>query len=600
MPRVRVSRLVWSIVFVIFSRTAYSVDGPYEQPSSASSSYAQPWPPSTTCPSCGEPSHPAFSERILCGLGRCPVAKFDGKCNACHNPIKRGEHNIANVNGNWFHKACAVKIMHPRFYSTKEILQRALSYTTEFTFRSVMEQFITGQGHFILSCAPGAGKTTIASMIAQAVGADQTINIMFNKHNVLDAIAKGIYQSYTYHALSCMALMRYLHAEVSTYADLDDEGFTLNEDAYLLHAIMWTLLPPSTENSERDLVGTETRANVASGLYALFHRTVNTAVNLGMHRCLGLTVRACRPPGCNAYNSTERSVCPRCLQEFDFEPAIGEKGKTAWHKLFEEFNLFADLAEYWDAKRFTTAQVNEIQNAAANNDVYSWMDDYLLYLTMKVFAAANHWFWFGSLGEGLPARVHYINDYNKREYVKLGCLMFSQMPYFVVKLQLMLTPFAVSLIIVEEFQDLTPLFLEMVKLVHRNACACRRRNSPMPRIMALGDQKQAINYFQGAFTDALSALMLSFSMTMIVIKVTKRLSKMVVKACNALMTDSPEDFATSANELELLEASPDAIEGLWIDAGCTMRSIAWLIKDYTVFFFAKDQHGGAAMEDDAT
>ena len=97
---------LWSIVFVIFSRTAYSVDGPYEQPSSASSSYAQPWPPSTTCPSCGEPSHPAFSERILCGLGRCPVAKFDGKCNACHNPIKRGEHNIANVNGNWFHKAC--------------------------------------------------------------------------------------------------------------------------------------------------------------------------------------------------------------------------------------------------------------------------------------------------------------------------------------------------------------------------------------------------------------------------------------------------------------------------------------------------------------
>ena len=39
----------------------------------------------------------------------------------------------------------------------------------------------------------------------------------------------------------------------AAHADLDDEGFTLNEDAYLLHAIMWTLLPPSTENSEHKL-----------------------------------------------------------------------------------------------------------------------------------------------------------------------------------------------------------------------------------------------------------------------------------------------------------------------------------------------------------
>mmetsp|Transcript_79464 Transcript_79464/g.157988 ORF Transcript_79464/g.157988 Transcript_79464/m.157988 type:complete len:96 (-) Transcript_79464:2291-2578(-) len=75
--------------------------------------------------------------------------------------------------------------------------------------------------------------------------------------------------------------------------------------------------------------------------------------------------------------------------------------------------------------------------------------------------------------------------------------MFSQMPYFAVRQRLFLVPFSIQLIICEEFQDLTLLFLQMVKLVLTNACAHRRRHMPYPRILALGDPKQSITYFQG-------------------------------------------------------------------------------------------------------
>ena len=244
------------------------------------------------CPICSEPAHPRFSNTMLCGLGRCPVAKYGGKCMACFQKIIKGVDHIAMANGHWFHKPCAVDILHPRYLSVPDLVARALSYTTDYTFRRVITSFLEGQGHYILACAPGAGKTTIAAMLAKAIGPSQTINIMFNKHNAIDAIAKGIHLSFTYHSLACSALLRYLRQEVSAYAELGEEGFSMNEDSQLLNAILWTLHPPPiAANVKRDLVGQETRTSVASARYALFSTVINTAINLGMQCCVGITVR---------------------------------------------------------------------------------------------------------------------------------------------------------------------------------------------------------------------------------------------------------------------------------------------------------------------
>ena len=243
------------------------------------------------CPVCNEPEHPRYSATVLCGLGHCPVAKWPGKCPACREDVVQWVDNIANANGVWFHKKCAVSVLHPFFYSPEELLERARALTSDVPFLNLMEAFFRGSGNYILSCSPGAGKTTVASMIAKATGVEQTINLMFNKHNMVDAIAKGICQSYTYHSLACQALLRYLRTEVATYKNLGENTFTLAEDDHVVNAIAWTLFPPTDEaDQKRNLKSDETRTSIASGMYALFINTASRAINLAMHNCFGLPV----------------------------------------------------------------------------------------------------------------------------------------------------------------------------------------------------------------------------------------------------------------------------------------------------------------------
>ena len=183
--------------------------------------------------------------------------------------------------------------------------------------------------------------------------------------------------------------------------------------------------------------------------------------------------------------------------------------------------------------------------------------------------------------------VHYLDNHGKVEYLKLGTLMFSQMPYFAVSQRLNLIPFAVQLIIIEEFQDLTPLFLEMAKLVLSNACSHRRRNAPYPRILALGDPKQAITYFQGSMLDAQSSLITTFAMTCLMLWVSRRLSKAVARACNRLINKHPEVFRDNDGVVPQLLYSEDAPEGLHIESGETMRSCAYLFENSKAHFLLR-------------
>ena len=70
-----------------------------------------------------------------------------------------------------------------------------------------------------------------------------------------------------------------------------DEQFEITSDEHLIDAIMWTLHPPLEQKCKRDLTGEETVNSVASGMWVLFHDFVKTAINLGMHNCMGITVR---------------------------------------------------------------------------------------------------------------------------------------------------------------------------------------------------------------------------------------------------------------------------------------------------------------------
>ena len=137
-------------------------------------------------------------------------------------------------------------------------------------------------------------------MIAATINVKQVINLMYNKHNMMDAVAKGISYSYTYHSLACSAMMRYLRLEVATYANMGEDTFRLSDDSLMVKAIMWTLFPPTNaEQRGRNLRGDESATKIASGMYTMFTDVVLVGINLGMHNCLGIHVRPpaiCPPP----------------------------------------------------------------------------------------------------------------------------------------------------------------------------------------------------------------------------------------------------------------------------------------------------------------
>ena len=198
---------------------------------------------------------------------------------------------MALANNYWFHKHCAVHILHPTFRASAEILERAGKLTSDTTFLGIMQQFFTGTGHALMECAPGAGKTTVAAMSAAAVGVQQVVNIMFNKHNMLDALAKGIPFSYTYHSLACTAILRYLRTHV-TYAQLgDDERFSMVDDALYLNALMWTLWPPpDPQHRQSDLRAGVSVNEIGSAKWVFFRDVLIQTFHLGLHNCLGLPV----------------------------------------------------------------------------------------------------------------------------------------------------------------------------------------------------------------------------------------------------------------------------------------------------------------------
>ena len=141
-----------------------------------------------------------------------------------------------------------------------------------------------------------------------------------------------------------------------------------------------------------------------------------------------------------------------------------------------------------------------------------------------------------------------------------------------------------QLIIVEEFQDLTPLFLEVLKLVLANACHHRRRNAPYPRILALGDMNQNITYFQGSYLHATTAIISAYSVMKLTMRLTKRLSKAVAGAANDLLQAHLQVFTSGDGQVELLKTSPDALDGFYIESGATMASVLYLIHNTSVFF----------------
>ena len=78
------------------------------------------------------------------------------------------------------------------------------------------------------------------------------------------------------------------------YANLGEETFTLTDDEEVIHAVMWSLYPPPDGyHLLRALNADESRTSVASGIFVLFSDAVTSAVMLGMHNCLGLTVLCC-------------------------------------------------------------------------------------------------------------------------------------------------------------------------------------------------------------------------------------------------------------------------------------------------------------------
>ena len=60
---------------------------------------------------------------------------------------------IAHVNCGWFHKSCAVKLKHPTFLGSTDLIKKAFELTTDQFFRSALTSFFSGSGHFAIDCA---------------------------------------------------------------------------------------------------------------------------------------------------------------------------------------------------------------------------------------------------------------------------------------------------------------------------------------------------------------------------------------------------------------------------------------------------------------
>jgi superfamily I DNA/RNA helicase len=123
-------------------------------------------------------------------------------------------------------------------------------------------------------------------------------------------------------------------------------------------------------------------------------------------------------------------------------------------------------------------------------------------------------------------------------------------------------------LLIDEMQDLTPLYLCLITGMLGSMMRRKRRNMPAPILITSGDQAQLIMRFNGAMQDAEQELMDRFMPIRIFLLEVKRCPKIVMNKANALMESQGDTFRSNIDDqVPFMIAHPKAIEGTFFIEG---------------------------------
>jgi len=500
------------------------------------------------CVVCGQ-WHVVLPDGMECPniRARC-VARRPSSCQlpSCRQPFVVGQTPIAPAgNGQWCHVACCVVYEIAKFNATDttgllgKVDQFAIDQTEAALFRERLS--LPSATVVVISGVPGSGKSSHAARFTLLCSPDAVAAFVYNHASAVDLVGKGVTNAKTFHSVAIGAIrdtMRSFTAHASDkgafgdrvdidYPEIIDESDEVNVQIshVKVHAMLNGRFPPPPGRVKGPL---ERKSFLYSWEAALYSEAVCTTYQLGLQNCLGL-------PGFPAIDNT-----------------------AAWGAIIHRYNTDEKLEKLFEVG-LSLEQQQECLRSCPDAEARV---EKLAELTAWVAAACQSWLLHGQV-EGMQGRPWYWNE--KMELVELarGKILYVEAIYFCVLLEVPIFKVYRARIFVDEAQDMTPLYFEFLKLaVARNSAL--RQGAPEARIDFYMHMAQSINYYRGAFVDAISEIKACGwlpDVRFLSLNVTHRLPTSHRDYVMAEVVRPHPEIFTVNGELEELVCAPGAIEG---------------------------------------
>ena len=373
--------------------------------------------------------------------------------------------------------------------------------------------------HILINGVPGLGKTTMASSCATLYGQSEVQGTSFGKNCVEGMIEKGICDSATLHAKSLAALTGEVRrTKLFTLLDREESIKREPERVRKAEAILNTMYPPQSMREGQLLT-------------ALTNRTDGTSI--------AMQIEELKSMQCKVYGKFIATMMDAAMTaRFGLKEILGPKnrktkvqGKMDAGPDVDDRCVWAELAH----QRFVDAELvesihgleSDVQEelfthlrAKLQTDEFNLheavVDDFLS-ICPKVFKNMFSFFNVGSImlpdGDDATTRVWMFDEktgaivYNHRSMIT-----YQEMMWIARKLNIKLMSTHKAMFFVDEWNDLSPLHLDVLLKICMDAqMIARLCNKPPMQFVFGGDVGQMIYGFQGTLANPLDAIMTAFA-----------------------------------------------------------------------------------------
>lgn len=373
--------------------------------------------------------------------------------------------------------------------------------------------------HILINGVPGLGKTHLAVMAAWLYGQVMVQATSYGKNCVEGMIEKGIWNTKTLHARCLSALISaVLKTKKFVMLDLTEQVEREDERNKKASAVLNSMFPPAGMSDGCALLPVansksaghsstpqlEDVASVQTKVYSKFITLMMDAAHTERFG-LGEMVGPKNPKTC-------------VIGHMNAGPDVYDM--EAWGKLAHSRFVDVELAEF-----LTTVDSETVDEVYAMLQVKLGCDDFDLHkalledfleLCPKVYDNMYQFFNAGTitLPDGtVTSRVWMYDDrsgavvYNHRSLIT-----YQEMMWLSRKLNVKLMSVYIALFYVDEWNDLTPLHLDVLMKIHQDASLIARLcNKPAMQMVFGGDVGQMIYAFQGTLLDPLKTIKTAFA-----------------------------------------------------------------------------------------